>query len=474
MTHTSDPHLQSSLNRIDAATRSLSRAISPEGTHELKAALKNLHTDEPALSGIVKMMGAVADYLEKKQEKSNAEALGTLDKLYRCLAAGSGQAATLQNRKKEYQKAARCFRELKNALASPPAKQDCIDALKSAVLSLEWEINPDTVNSYNQAIVSIRERFSGSKLYGSFLNILSALGKYAHQKKAGAYKDALPLIRSVSDHVEYITQTAGLPFSRKKELLDQDIRKFNLFKNRIAAAPRSKQQTRDIKIQDIEPALSRYQPKIPDQADSGGQELVELSEAQLNALEQQEASLDTKGKETPSRDKPGVDIMDDLFNPKASPVDDLLDKIHLMNVLGPDKTPGPLSHHPDDTNTQPGVKSFTPDGNTKKPLEEITKQLDRFFDLEDQADAAESTLPYTKDMDNEPEQAGIFTTLIQAFEDASINDSEEHLQQAVTELVQLNAMLHEDPDKEDLTRFLAALIQFVMSILEKKDERTGH
>ncbi len=81
--------------------------------------------------------------------------------------------------------------------------------------------------------------------------------------------------------------------------------------------------------------------------------------------------------------KPGSrDVMDDLFNLKESPADELLDAIHLMGVHGsnPDQATQMLDRTEKEVNS--GVTKFTPERIDNEPISEIGDRLDEFFNLE--------------------------------------------------------------------------------------------
>ncbi len=75
-------------------------------------------------------------------------------------------------------------------------------------------------------------------------------------------------------------------------------------------------------------------------------------------------------------------IMDDLFNAKESPADELLDAIHLLNVHGenPDQAMDMLDNK-EEIQTD-GTMNFTTQGKSNDPIPEISNRLDEFFNLD--------------------------------------------------------------------------------------------
>jgi len=87
----------------------------------------------------------------------------------------------------------------------------------------------------------------------------------------------------------------------------------------------------------------------------------------------------------PSTAKP-ENVMDNLFNTKESPADELLDAIHLLNVHGenPEQEMDMLDKT-EDLQTQ-GIKNVIPQTKTNAPIPEISNTLDEFFNLDSPGD----------------------------------------------------------------------------------------
>ncbi|MDM8539034.1 hypothetical protein QUF70_19965, partial [Desulfobacterales bacterium HSG17] len=196
-------------------------------------------------------------------------------------------------------------------------------------------------------------------------------------QKADAHIDSISFLHSVFKDFEQIVQHPEMSHEEKKLILETDIKEFQAFKNKISQGDK-KNQAADSTSEDesITPALSQFKKNnISD--DNHDSSLTTISKA-----EELTPAVQTIPDVTEPSAASSEDIMDDLFNAKESPADELLDAIHLLNVHGenPDQAMDMLDKS-EELQTQ-GIKNFTPQTKTNEPIPEIGDRLDAFFNLE--------------------------------------------------------------------------------------------
>ncbi|THB76383.1 MAG: hypothetical protein D3926_17835 [Desulfobacteraceae bacterium] len=407
--------------------------------------LQNLARGNKILEALLRMIQSISAFLNKNKAFDRKLTLTTLTAIKEdfdsiIYSASMSDDASI----KAYRHSLSLFHDLKHRIALAPY-QPLLEELKSAILSLEWEINPDTTHAFSLKVNRLKMKWQSNKLYDSFLNILHALGQYTHKKKASADEEAVVLIRTVYDHLETIVTKPGLTFEQKKSLLLDDIQRYRTFKAKIQpkkTRPAAEKPIAEADIPELKPALSQFSSQT-DSASMEVDELVSLSDEQLVAQEIEDKNLKSAPIQPPS--KPKTDVMDDLFNPKASPVDDLLDKIHLMNVLGKDKAAAPGMMESQEAGfEEQGMKSYAPGKKDQQPIEEITNRIDDFFDIGSSAAPAKKKTPPAPDRNKIPK--GPIGPLVHAVNRASRELNLPNVNEISIKLSQLKTALKKDPN----------------------------
>lgn len=466
-----------SFTELTQSLQSLSGQVDPETLDmvldQIDSAAGTL-PDDGILQAFFKMMRAIAGYIRKNIRQDHQDALSVLlliQKDFQTVLKGSFLP---ENTRQEcYQNSKTRFFELKRRIAaSSPSRQNLLSELKSAVLSLEWEINSETVRDFNLKINSLKTRWAKNKLVSSFLNILLALGKYIQQSRVNTHEEALVLVKSVYDHLDTIINTPEMTFADKKARLDTSIRKYHSLKEKARSAVQKTPSPSSVTIADIQPALSKFGSAAAE-PDTGA-ELVTLSDEQLARQESDNKNQAARPRQ--SGPKPSVDVMEDLFNPKASPVDDLLDKIHLMNVLGKDDAPPSASREQDEQDTRQGIKKFTPTRVDRTPMDEITHRLDDFFDLDPETDKAGSTdaasfEPYQPPDDEDTaaisSELGAYESLRQSLDQAARDITPVSVDRIITEIARLKTLLSEKNEHPDVLPVLDSFAEFSRTVTHR-------
>ena len=351
------------------------------------ADIEILFKDNRHVEYLVKMIRAIVGYLASRADNAHGQTVLVLRSLVDELAIfvespgiSPGAADEVLNR------AFQSFKVLKsNISAMPLVSQQDIEELKSAILSIDWEISDLTLQSFDTVVNRLMTKVKSNKIHGLFLKIILSIGGYVARNKESSHRGALGLLRSVFQDYEHMVQNPAMTVAEKKQLIELDIQKFHEFKHELGRSP-GKLLPSGSDSEEIMPALSHVKSSplsvhgssLSKLYDSGVSHSDELPDDQDQDIVP--ALVGKKKDLTDSRD-----MMDDLFTARGSDSDDLLDAIHLGGITGEDQGKGMgLFETPDDREEQKqeGVKHFTPQRGEQEPIPEIESRLEEFFNLE--------------------------------------------------------------------------------------------
>ncbi len=333
---------------------------------------------------IVKMMQSITKYLAGKKQHAHGDALPLLGTLCTDLEKLVGTPdLTPQEARNILNQALASFRDLKTAISQPQlvSKAD-FEELQAVILAVDWEISNDTLDSLDKVISRLEEKLKSDKVQFTFLRIMHSIGAYIARKGADADKDEITLLQSVFQGFEKLFMDPDMPIPDKKALVDDTIAQYNEFKHSIVSKGAIATTRSSLSEDELPPALSHV----------GGASVPE-GEATLSVLSETSNSDNhitpalSGVKKTP---EPQRDVMGDLFSPKTSPADELLDAIHMAELHGSSPQPPP-----DLMGLAPGqeegeeIKNYTPERVEQDPIPEIGSRLDEFFNL----DVSEDSIP---------------------------------------------------------------------------------
>jgi hypothetical protein len=106
--------------------------------------------------------------------------------------------------------------------------------LKAVVLSVDWEINDETLNKLAEEIERLKSDFADDKILLLFLQLLASIGHYVKANKARSHPDAVKLLNSVYLKMEKVFLSRDLTEEGRKRILLNEVRKFKALKERIA------------------------------------------------------------------------------------------------------------------------------------------------------------------------------------------------------------------------------------------------
>ena len=228
--------------------------------------------------------------------------------------------------------------------AKKAAAPSSIAELKGIILSLDWEISDSIIGKLDLEVNRLKQKWPKSKIHHSFLQMFESIGQYVKKNRANTHPGAISLLTSLCKSFDQVVKHPNFSDAQRNEILSREVHKFNQLKQ----------------------AISSHQLQKSD------------------------------------GDK-GFSPMDDLIGTKASsnlsPVDDLIEEIHMLQDEGDTpRVPTIPAAQPGATN--PDVKEVIPDRQKRQPLPEIESRLDAFFDEDEPmdalsfADSGDEVVPY--------------------------------------------------------------------------------
>ncbi len=116
-----------------------------------------------------------------------------------------------------------------------------IAKLKAIILSIDWEITDDILHQLNDELQGLKDVWAGNKINLIYLQAMEKIGRYIFSEKANAHPNAIKLLLTFYHDLEKTVSSAGMSEGEKKQLLLQDVKKFEQFKNQLAR-PASKEK----------------------------------------------------------------------------------------------------------------------------------------------------------------------------------------------------------------------------------------
>jgi hypothetical protein len=134
-----------------------------------------------------------------------------------------------------------------------------LKGLKAVLLSIDWEITDEIMASLLAELKRLEEVFRDDKIPLTFLQILTAIGKYIRHNKGNAHPTALKLMDSVYKAMEKVVMSEGMSREEKESLLLSEMTMFKHLKEDIALR-RSKRKDEGPVVSVSVPALDQAIP----------------------------------------------------------------------------------------------------------------------------------------------------------------------------------------------------------------------
>jgi len=371
-----------SLDKLNKVIESINTNITDDNTTSLKNQLSELsllYKTNHAVTYLLKILQSIAKYLGSKKSNVNADTLPLLNSIASKLEQLMDNSdLTKVEINKILSNEILKFKSLKNKISSKPVINDSeINKLKEAILTIDWEISDAVLENFKKVITNLLSKLKYYNIHFTFLKIIHSIVQYIGTHKANIHTDSISFLHSVFEDFEKIVQPPEMTNKEKKQLLENNIKKFQVFKNKISSGNKTSQTIDDTSDdENYAPALSQFSQTSMSGAND---------DSSLTTLSKIDDS-DLPAQSVPDTDEPSItnsgNVMDDLFSTKESPADELLDAIHMLNVHG--ENPDQAMRMFDKTKElqTEGIKSFTPQTKNNDPIPEISNRLDEFFNLD--------------------------------------------------------------------------------------------
>lgn len=141
-------------------------------------------------------------------------------------------------------------------------KMSSLRDLKAVFLSMDWEINDDILNKLIGESEKLMKSAEGDLVLVAFFKMLSSIGKYIKKNKAAADKDAVGLLGSVFDSMERVIGTEMLTNKERKQLVVDQIAKFQLLKQKVTGAQISPTIRKRMNKNAVEAAIEKLKVEL--------------------------------------------------------------------------------------------------------------------------------------------------------------------------------------------------------------------
>ena len=105
--------------------------------------------------------------------------------------------------------------------------------LKKTVLSIDWEITPETLDSFQAHIRLLKEAFQRDKIISMFLQILGSLGQYVKTSRGNVHPSTFMVLNSVFARLEEIVTSPTMPAPVRKKLLQAEMTGYQELRDKI-------------------------------------------------------------------------------------------------------------------------------------------------------------------------------------------------------------------------------------------------
>ncbi|MBF0378345.1 MAG: hypothetical protein HQK72_12815 [Desulfamplus sp.] len=396
----SNKNINSQVNELKHLTLSIDRGITNEMSQKIIKITDSLGQhwqQDKILSTLIKMARALSDYAASGKINLNKDISSLLHSIVvqmEYLSSSSGANLSTAKKQAILSEQIAKYNNLKQQLKSTTREQsqesvqdsnlsyqsdmdtNIISDLKSIILSLDWEITDELINRLEKEVNRLQSYWQNSKIHLSFLQMFKSIGSYVMSRGSNTHPDSISLLHSLYKNFELIVLNQSLTVTEQKEILLKEMKKFNDLKQIISSSKISK------------PRSDLTAP------------VVASSAVTSNPIQQSRYSAPVGG----------MSPMDDLIGTKSSsnlsPVDDLIEEIHMLQDSG-DRThsiDNRVSHGSGGgSSTNPEIKEVIPNRLKKQPIPEIQTRLDAFFDEDEPlselsfADSGETVVPYRGD-----------------------------------------------------------------------------
>lgn len=110
-----------------------------------------------------------------------------------------------------------------------------LEKLKSAVLSIDWEITDSCLTDMIQETEALMPHFENDPVTHALVRMLRALGRYIRKRKAQAHPDAIKRVMSVFASLESLVHGDRMDSQQKQRIVSKEILAFKKLKEQVEA-----------------------------------------------------------------------------------------------------------------------------------------------------------------------------------------------------------------------------------------------
>ena len=120
--------------------------------------------------------------------------------------------------------------------AEPKHRDDAgpLDELKKIVLSIDWEITPEALDSFQDQIALLKEVYRQDKVATPLLQILGTLGHYIKSSRSNVHPSTFQLLNSVFARLDEIVASPMMSEGAKRRLLQAEVQAYQELRGKIA------------------------------------------------------------------------------------------------------------------------------------------------------------------------------------------------------------------------------------------------
>jgi len=128
--------------------------------------------------------------------------------------------------------------------------------LKPVVLSIDWEINDETMTKFMEQVDILKDTYKDDKILLMFLQILGSAGKHIKAKKADSDPDVIRLLNSVYAGLEKVILSKGMAEAERKKILFVQVSKFKKVREQMALRKAAMDKEKEVSPPDeIKPVI---------------------------------------------------------------------------------------------------------------------------------------------------------------------------------------------------------------------------
>jgi hypothetical protein len=105
--------------------------------------------------------------------------------------------------------------------------------LKKTVLSIDWEITPETLDHFQDHIRLLKEAYQRDKIISMLLQILGSLGQYIKASRSNVHPSTFTVLNSVFARLEEIVTSPGMSTPARKKLLQTEMAGYQELRDKI-------------------------------------------------------------------------------------------------------------------------------------------------------------------------------------------------------------------------------------------------